>query len=219
MNIDGKQVAADVLAECVSEIETLKAAGVTPGLAVVLVGEDPASQVYVNSKVKKCGELGLHSKKIAMSAETTQAELLAVVRELNADDLDAMSWEAVASDALGRINIGEHRSLQPGQSGAHVFARVHIHSELEQTKQLNFGFSDRGLVFLNGRLIFSGINTYRSRSLRYLGAMTVDNDAITLSLDEGHNELAVVVSESFGGWGRVARLEDTEQATVSPGSP
>ena len=85
MNIDGKKVAEDVLAECAGEIATLKAAGVTPGLAVVLVGEDPASQVYVNSKVKKCGELGLFSKKVAMPTETTQEELMAVVLELNAD--------------------------------------------------------------------------------------------------------------------------------------
>lgn len=85
MNIDGKKVAADVLSECAGAIEKLKAAGVTPGLAVVLVGEDPASQVYVNSKVRKCGELGLYSKKVAMPAETTQEELMAVVRELNAD--------------------------------------------------------------------------------------------------------------------------------------
>lgn len=51
--IDGKAVAAQVLEECLSEAEALKAKGVTPGLAVVLVGEDPASQVYVGSKVKK----------------------------------------------------------------------------------------------------------------------------------------------------------------------
>ena len=52
--IDGKKVAQDVLAECAVEISELKSRGVTPGLAVVLVGEDPASQVYVNSKAKKC---------------------------------------------------------------------------------------------------------------------------------------------------------------------
>ena len=61
--IDGKAVAAAVLEECRAEVEQLKADGVTPGLAVVLVGEDPASQVYVGSKVRTCGELGLHSRK------------------------------------------------------------------------------------------------------------------------------------------------------------
>jgi methylenetetrahydrofolate dehydrogenase (NADP+) / methenyltetrahydrofolate cyclohydrolase len=85
MTIDGKKVAEKVLAECAEEIRALAAAGVTPGLAVVLVGEDPASQVYVSSKVRKCGEMGLHSRKIVLAADATQEELMAVVRELNAD--------------------------------------------------------------------------------------------------------------------------------------
>lgn len=83
--IDGKAVAAAVLAECQQEIATLKQQGIHPGLAVVLVGEDPASQVYVGSKVKTCAELGMHSKKIVLPKETTQAELLAVVQQLNND--------------------------------------------------------------------------------------------------------------------------------------
>jgi methylenetetrahydrofolate dehydrogenase (NADP+)/methenyltetrahydrofolate cyclohydrolase len=83
--IDGKAVAAAVLEECRSEVAELKAKGITPGLAVVLVGDDPASQVYVGSKVRTCGDLGIYSQKIVLPAETTQDELLAVVRELNSD--------------------------------------------------------------------------------------------------------------------------------------
>ncbi|RYD47716.1 MAG: bifunctional 5,10-methylenetetrahydrofolate dehydrogenase/5,10-methenyltetrahydrofolate cyclohydrolase [Verrucomicrobiaceae bacterium] len=83
--IDGKAVAAAVLEECRSEVAELKAKGITPGLAVVLVGDDPASHVYVGSKVRTCGDLGLYSRKIVLPAETTQEELLAVVQELNAD--------------------------------------------------------------------------------------------------------------------------------------
>ncbi len=83
--IDGKSVAAAVLAECQQEIADLLQQGIQPGLAVVLVGEDPASQVYVGSKVKTCAELGMHSKKIVLPVETTQEELLEVVRQLNAD--------------------------------------------------------------------------------------------------------------------------------------
>ncbi len=84
--IDGKKVAADVRARLVKEIEELKAAGHTPGLAVVLVGEDPASQVYVGSKVKACAELGIYSQKWALPAETTQEELVKLIHQLNADD-------------------------------------------------------------------------------------------------------------------------------------
>ncbi len=83
--IDGKAVAAAVLDECRAEVGELVGRGVKPGLAVVLVGEDPASQVYVGSKVRTCGELGIHSRKIELPAETSQEELLAVVAELNAD--------------------------------------------------------------------------------------------------------------------------------------
>ncbi len=83
--IDGKAVAAAVLEECRAEVAELKARGITPGLAVVLVGEDPASKVYVGSKARTCIDLGIYSRKIELPATTTQDELLAVVHELNAD--------------------------------------------------------------------------------------------------------------------------------------
>jgi methylenetetrahydrofolate dehydrogenase (NADP+) / methenyltetrahydrofolate cyclohydrolase len=83
--LDGKAVAAAVLNECRAETTALLARGVKPGLAVVLVGSDPASQVYVGSKARTCAELGFHSVKIELSAETTQEELLQVVRDLNND--------------------------------------------------------------------------------------------------------------------------------------
>jgi len=72
--------------ECAVEISELKSRGVTPGLAVVLVGEDPASQVYVNSKAKKCADLGIYSEKIVLSQDATQEEVLATVERLNKDD-------------------------------------------------------------------------------------------------------------------------------------
>jgi methylenetetrahydrofolate dehydrogenase (NADP+)/methenyltetrahydrofolate cyclohydrolase len=83
--IDGQKIAAQVIDECRTEIAALLAKGIQPGLAVVLVGNDPASAAYVRNKDKKCRELGLHSLKIEMSAETTQEQLLAKVAELNAD--------------------------------------------------------------------------------------------------------------------------------------
>jgi methylenetetrahydrofolate dehydrogenase (NADP+)/methenyltetrahydrofolate cyclohydrolase len=84
--IDGKAVADGVLREVAAEVATLKAAGVTPGLAVVLVGDDPASRAYVGAKARTCRELGLHSVKVELPAATTQDELLATVARLNADD-------------------------------------------------------------------------------------------------------------------------------------
>ena len=84
--IDGKEVAAHVREGLKAEIAELTAAGHTPGLAVVLVGNDPASQVYVGSKVKACQELGLYSQKWELPAETTQEELVELIHKLNADD-------------------------------------------------------------------------------------------------------------------------------------
>ena len=83
--IDGRVVAEKVYSELRNEIAALKTQGITPGLAVVLVGDDPASRAYVRSKDKMCRELGLHSIKLELPAETTQSDLLARVTELNRD--------------------------------------------------------------------------------------------------------------------------------------
>jgi methylenetetrahydrofolate dehydrogenase (NADP+) / methenyltetrahydrofolate cyclohydrolase len=83
--IEGRAIAEQVYRELREEIATLKGCGVTPGLAVVLVGDDPASRAYVRSKDKMCRELGLHSVKLELPADTTQANLLARVEELNRD--------------------------------------------------------------------------------------------------------------------------------------
>jgi methylenetetrahydrofolate dehydrogenase (NADP+)/methenyltetrahydrofolate cyclohydrolase len=83
--IDGKKTAARCLAATAEEIAALKKSGITPGLAVVLIGDDPASRAYVRSKDKKCKDLGLHSVKHELPATTTQAELIALVQQLNTD--------------------------------------------------------------------------------------------------------------------------------------
>src|SRR2546421_492381 len=83
--IEGRTVAEKVYAELRSEIAELKKAGRTPGLAVVLVGDNPASRAYVRSKDKMCRDLGLHSLKLELPADTTQDQLLAGVRDLNND--------------------------------------------------------------------------------------------------------------------------------------
>ncbi|MFZ5522525.1 MAG: bifunctional methylenetetrahydrofolate dehydrogenase/methenyltetrahydrofolate cyclohydrolase FolD [Pseudomonadota bacterium] len=83
--IDGKTIAQQVRAEWKVRADALKARGVTPGLAVIIVGEDPASKVYVANKVKACAELGLHSEHIVLSADTPEATLLARIDALNAD--------------------------------------------------------------------------------------------------------------------------------------
>ena len=83
--INGRAVAEKIYAELRGEIAELKSQGATPGLAVVLVGDNPASRAYVRAKDKMCRDLGLHSVKLELPAATTQEELLARVEELNCD--------------------------------------------------------------------------------------------------------------------------------------
>jgi methylenetetrahydrofolate dehydrogenase (NADP+)/methenyltetrahydrofolate cyclohydrolase len=83
--IDGKQVAAEMRAELKDKVALLKTKGVTPGLAVVLVGEDPASKSYVTAKEKACGEIGIYSDDNRLPADTCEADLLALVDKLNHD--------------------------------------------------------------------------------------------------------------------------------------
>jgi methylenetetrahydrofolate dehydrogenase (NADP+)/methenyltetrahydrofolate cyclohydrolase len=85
IRIDGNVLAAKVRDRIAADVTALKARGITPGLAVVLVGEDPASQVYVRNKVAACAKVGMHSVLERLPASTTEAELLALVDALNAD--------------------------------------------------------------------------------------------------------------------------------------
>jgi len=83
--IDGKQVAANMREELKVEVAKLKEKGIVPGLGVVLVGEDPASQSYVTAKEKACADMGIYSNDNRLDADTTQEELLALVDKLNKD--------------------------------------------------------------------------------------------------------------------------------------
>ena len=83
--IDGKQVAADMRAELKAEVAKLKEKGIVPGLGVILVGEDPASKSYVTAKEKTCEEIGIYSDDNRLPAETSQQDLIALVKKMNAD--------------------------------------------------------------------------------------------------------------------------------------
>lgn len=83
--IDGKAVSLQVKQQVKQECDKLKTKGVTPGLAVIIVGDDPASQVYVRNKEKACEECGFYSVKYALDADITQSELNALIDKLNKD--------------------------------------------------------------------------------------------------------------------------------------
>ena len=89
--LDGIAIANDIKAEVALEVAAARSEGYTPGLAVVLVGEVPASQIYVRSKIKTCAELGIYSEMITPPDTVTTEEVLAIVADLNArDDIDGI---------------------------------------------------------------------------------------------------------------------------------
>ena len=83
--IDGKGIALRVREGLAPRVEALKSRGITPGLAVVLVGEDPASAIYVRNKERACKKLGMNGTVLRLPEETTQQELLGTVQRLNED--------------------------------------------------------------------------------------------------------------------------------------
>ena len=131
--LDGVAIAAEIKAEVGTEVQQLVARGVVPGLAVILVGEVPASQIYVRSKVKTCGELGIYSEMLTPPETITTDEMLALVAGLNArEDIDGILiqlplpkhvdtkrlLEAVSPDkdvdGFHPVNAGRLQSGQPG---------------------------------------------------------------------------------------------------------
>jgi methylenetetrahydrofolate dehydrogenase (NADP+) / methenyltetrahydrofolate cyclohydrolase len=131
--LDGVAIAAEIKAEVALEVKELVTGGITPGLAVILVGHVPASEIYVRSKVKTCGELGIYSELLTPPDTITTAEMLALVEELNArEDIDGILiqlplpkhvdtkrlLEAVNPDkdvdGFHPVNVGRLQSAQPG---------------------------------------------------------------------------------------------------------
>lgn len=89
--LDGNKVASDIRAEVAAEVKFLTAAGLRPGLAVILVGENPASEIYVRGKVKSCEEVGIHSEKHTPPANISTQQLLELVEDLNRrDEIDGI---------------------------------------------------------------------------------------------------------------------------------
>jgi len=121
------------------------------------------------------------------------------------DLLNELSWQVLESGNTGLVNISRITKLS--QEGNTVFAKVVIHSESDQIKEMMFGFSDRVQVFLDGKKLFAGNDSYRSRDYRFLGTVGFF-DSLHLPLTKGENELILAISENFGGWGFRVKLKD-----------
>jgi methylenetetrahydrofolate dehydrogenase (NADP+)/methenyltetrahydrofolate cyclohydrolase len=131
--LDGNKIAAQIRAEVAEDVKRLTATGTRPGLAVILAGHDPASEIYVRNKVKTCEQLGIHSEKLTPPDSVTTAELLAMVEQLNQrNEIDGILVQlplpkqvdtrkvllAVAPekdvDGLHPVNIGNLATQRPG---------------------------------------------------------------------------------------------------------
>ena len=120
--IDGKAIAAEIRQEITAETAALKARGVTPGLAVVLVGDDPASRVYVTMKEKACEQAGIFSDEHKLPAETTEAQLLALIDELNSDArIDGILVQLPLPDHIDESKVLEAISPAKDVDGFHPY--------------------------------------------------------------------------------------------------
>ena len=117
-------------------------------------------------------------------------------------------WIAIHAEDQGLISFTRYID-QPGPNSA-VLAQCKIESESEQKKWLSFGYSDRMDVFLNGELIFSGDNSYRTPTSKMRSRVHQANDGVELNLKKGENLLQTIVYERSGGWGMITQLSDIE---------
>ena len=120
--IDGKEIAARLREAIAEETARLTAAGTVPGLAVVLVGEDPASRVYVSMKEKACAKAGIFSDEHKLPAETTEAELLSLIDKLNRDDrIDGILVQLPLPDHIDESQVLEAISPAKDVDGFHPY--------------------------------------------------------------------------------------------------
>ncbi len=118
--IDGKAIAATILDEIARDVEALKARGIVPGLATVLVGDNPASQVYVRMKGRRCKKVGIHSVAPVLPADASQEEVEAWVHKLNADpEIHGILVQLPLPDHLNTERIFNTISLEKDVDGFH----------------------------------------------------------------------------------------------------
>jgi hypothetical protein len=135
-------------------------------------------------------------------------------------DVRSLKWERVEAENPGMVVINRYRRspnvLPPDREervggrrtgGKFVLARTNIRTDRDEVRKLKLGYSDEVVVFLNGRPVYSGNNSLAFRQPKFLGLLDAESDAVYLPLRKGSNELVLAVTEYFGGWGFLCRLE------------
>lgn len=137
-------------------------------------------------------------------------------------EIKAMKWQPVGVEPPGMVVIDRYRrspsivrffadpSERTGRREGRkvVFARTTVHSDRDRVRKMSIGYSDDVTVFLNSKPLFTGNSAFRFRDPGFLGIMDVENDAVYLPLKKGANDLVLAVSDYFGGWGFICRLEE-----------
>jgi hypothetical protein len=150
---------------------------------------------------------------------------LKLERPLSPAESDRIRWQDVEAEPPGFVVIYRYRDaphpkvsfandfskrLEPQPGMKVIYARTSIDSDRDQIKKLYIGYSDDVSVFLNGKILFRGRSAQNFRDPGFLGIVSMENDAVYLSLKKGRNELMLAVSELGGGWGFICRLADPE---------
>ena len=207
--LNGKEIADEVLAECREKVGILQSRGVTPGLAVVIVGDDPASHVYVNSKVKTCGELGIHSRKIELPTETTQEEVLQVVRDLNEDP--AIHGILVQSPPPPHINEEEIIRLLDPRKDVDGFHPVNAGKLVMEDESGFVPCTPQGCIHL---LEKAGIETSGANAVVIGRSMIVGKPMALLLMGKGVNATVTVAHSRTRELAAVCRQADILVAAI-----
>ena len=201
--LNGKEIATDALAECREQVQALEALGVTPGLAVVIVGKDPASHVYVGSKVKTCADLGIYSRRIELPEETSQREVLEVVAGLNADP--SIHGILVQSPPPPHIDEEEIIRLINPDKDVDGFHPVNVGKLVMEDDSGFVPCTPQGCIHLLER---AGIETAGANAVVIGRSMIVGKPMALLLMGRGINATVTVAHSRTRGLARVCREAD-----------
>ncbi len=115
------------------------------------------------------------------------------------------NWQKVTAEPSGLVDIARYVT-RAGQAPELVFARTVFNSEKKQEFKLSFGYSDEITIYLNGKRLYYGMSAYQSRDGSFLGVVGM-NDVVYLNAEKGRNEIFMIIKESFGGWGFMAKAD------------
>lgn len=188
--IDGKAIAADVLAATADRVQRLNAIGVVPALAVILVGNDQASEVYVRRKVAQCGRAGIRSVEHRKPANTSQAELLELIDGLNRDD------------SVHGILI--QLPLPPGLDPSEILDRIHPLKDVDGFHPVNVGRLSTGTGGLIPctplgimKLLDQVVSDYRGLNVVVIGKSNIVGKPIAMLLLEREATVTVTHIETL----------------------